>query len=134
MTKRFKIWLAVSLIGVFVAGFASGLLAGAVHARHVFFGRHHHGFAGDRFRDHLKRELQLTPEQNQQVEPILERLGDQLDTIRAETRRRVGDAMAQSHRQIVPLLTPEQQEKLQGMRRRHHHMMRMRGEKPPDEP
>ena len=133
MTKRFKIWLAVSLIGVFVAGFASGLFAGAVHARHVFFGRHH-GFAGDRFRDHLRRELKLTPEQYQQVAPVLDQLGEQLDTIRLETRRRVSATMTQSHQQIVPLLTPEQREKLEGMRRHHHHMMRMRGEKPPDEP
>jgi Spy/CpxP family protein refolding chaperone len=130
MTKRFKVWLAISLIGVFVAGIASGLFAGAIHARHLFMGRHG-GFTGQRMREHLRRELHLTPEQYEKVAPIIDRTSAQLEAIRNETGQRVAQTMKESHSEIAPLLTPEQREKLERMRERHRHIIRLRGGLPP---
>ncbi|MDQ6911592.1 MAG: periplasmic heavy metal sensor [Verrucomicrobiota bacterium] len=133
MTKQWKLWLALALLVVFFAGGALGLCAGVIHARQMFFGRHG-GFAGNRMREHLRRELQLTPEQYDKVRPILDQTEKRLEEIRAETGQRVREAMNQSHNEIVPLLNPEQRKKLDEMRERHRHIMRMHGGEMPPPP
>ncbi len=130
MTRALKWWLALGVIVVFFAGVATGLFAGAWHARRTFIGGHSAHFH-QRMRNHLQRELQLTSEQSEQVGPILDRMTQQLDAIREETGRRVGVTMSQSHDEMLPLLTPEQQKKLNEMRERHRRMQRMHGDAPP---
>ncbi len=133
MTKHWKLWLALALLVVFLAGGALGLCAGVIHARQVFFARHG-GFAGGRMREHLRRKLELTPEQYDKVSPILDQTERRLEEIRAETGQRVREAMNQSHDQIVPLLNPDQRKKLDEMRERHRHIMRMHGGDMPPPP
>jgi Spy/CpxP family protein refolding chaperone len=128
--KSWKWWLVLVLVFVFFAGAAAGLFAGAWHARHIFFGRHG-GHFHDRMREHLKRELSLTPEQDTKVGPILDGISNRLDEIRKETDKRVAETMTQAHDEIVPFLTPEQREKLEKMRQRHRRMLRMHGGPPP---
>ena len=130
MTRGLKWWLALGVVVVFFAGVATGLFAGAWHARRVFFGGHSAQFH-QRMRNHLQRELQLTPEQSEKVGPILERMTQQLDAIREETRHRVAATMGQSHDEMIPLLTPEQQQKLNEMRERHRRMLPMGDDPPP---
>lgn len=122
MTKALKWWLAISLVVVFFAGAALGLFACALHARHFFFHRHGPQVA-ERIRMHLQRELKLTPEQSEKISPTVDRLATQLETIRKETSERVGAAMNESHHEIIPLLTPEQRERLDRMRERHQRIM-----------
>src|SRR3954468_13764685 len=116
---RFTIALAL----VFLAGLATGVFGGAWHARHAFAGRHGERM-GDRMREHLRRELNLTPEQVQEVNPIVETMAKQLQEIRAESGRRVSETIAQSHEQIAAHLTPEQQAELQRLQQRHQEMLR----------
>ena len=132
MTRALKWWLVFGVVVVFFAGVASGLFAGAWHARRVFIGGHSARFH-QRMREHLQRELKLTPEQTEKVGPILDRTAQQLDTIREETGRRVTETINQSHDEMLPLLTPEQQEKLKEMRERHRRMLRRGGGPPPEE-
>jgi hypothetical protein len=131
MTKALKWWLAISLVVVFCAGAALGLFGCALHARHLFV--HRHGpHVADRIRMHLQQELKLTPEQSEKISPMVERLATQLEAIRKETGERVAAAMSESHREITPLLTAEQRERLDKMRERHHRiMMHMRDFGPP---
>ncbi len=126
MTNALKWRIAIVLVIVFAAGVATGLLAGARHARHVFFARHSAHF-GDRMREHLKQELKLTPEQYEKVAPVIDEMGARLELIRDETSKRVADTMGESHNKIVPLLNEEQRSKLDRMKRRHHRMLRFRG-------
>jgi len=129
MTRTLKWWIAIAAVVVFFAGAAVGLFGGAVHVRQQHMMMIRHGpRVGERFQAHLQRELNLTPEQQQQIAPIIQRLGARLNSIRQETSARVAEAMNQSHEEIVPLLTPEQRERLEEMRRRHEEMMRRRGE------
>lgn len=131
MTKSFKRWLAFAFVVVFLAGIATGLFAGALHAHHFMAGEHDGVQMGQRMREHLRRELQLTPEQYEKVAPIIDATSARLESIRSETGRRVSEAMNESHDQIVPLLTPEQRQRLEQMRERHRHMIRLRGGLPP---
>ncbi len=125
MTRALKLWLALALVVVFGAGLATGLYAGArQHKRGVY--KQHRPFMGERMREHLRRELDLTPEQAAQVGPILERTATQLDAIRQETRQRIGETMNASHQEIAPLLNPEQRERLSEIRDRHIRVMRRR--------
>jgi Spy/CpxP family protein refolding chaperone len=95
---------------------------------------------GERMREHLRRELDLTPEQAAKIDPILDQTSKRLDAIRDETSKRVGEAMNESHRQIAPLLTADQQARLEKMHLKHrrilrfHHMHPPPDESPPDAP
>ncbi|MDQ6860143.1 MAG: hypothetical protein M3032_03185 [Verrucomicrobiota bacterium] len=122
MTAKLKGWLALALVVVFLAGGALGVLGGALHARNiVVHGRG--GFGPERMRQHLRRQLQLTDEQAAKIDPVIDRTAARIDAIRRETADRVAETMNESHREIAPLLTPEQQERLEQMRRRHMEMM-----------
>jgi len=125
MTTALKWRIAIVLVIVFAAGVATGVLAGARRARHIFFAKHSAHF-GDRMRGHLKHELKLTPEQYEKAAPIIDEMGKRLDFIRDETSKRVASTMEESHSQIVPILNGEQREKLERMKRRHHRIMRFR--------
>jgi len=133
MTTTLKLWIATSLVVVFFAGAALGVFAGARHARQLGFVRHG-GQMPDRMRRHLQHQLDLTPEQSRQIAPVVDRLADQLELIRNETSARVAKTMDESHREIAPLLTPEQRERLQQMRRRHGRMLRRHDFGPPHGP
>lgn len=123
MTKGLQWRVTLVLVLVFFAGLASGLFAGAFHARHVFVGRHGPSMAG-RMREHLRHELRLTPEQFGKIAPVIDRSAEQLELIRRETSSRVAATMEASSREIVPLLTSEQRERLDRMREKHQRMRR----------
>lgn len=125
MTRALKWWLALALVVVFGAGLATGLFAGARHHKRSVF-KERRPFMGERMREHLRRELDLTPEQSAKIAPILDRTAAQLDTIREETQQRISDTMNTSHQEIAPLLNPEQRERLSQIRERHVRMMRRR--------
>jgi len=57
------------------------------------------------------------------ISPIIEKTGTQLEEIRGDTGRRVREAIAQAHRDIAPILTPEQKERLQQMEQRQRRWM-----------
>jgi Spy/CpxP family protein refolding chaperone len=63
------------------------------------------------------------------ISPIIDKEGAQLEEIRGDTGRRVREIFAEAHREIRPILTPEQQQRLQQMeeRRRHWSQNRQRG-------
>src|SRR5215212_1728629 len=126
ISSTLKWRLILAFVIVFCAGVAIGVMGAAHHARREFFARHSMHF-GDRMREHLRRELKLTPEQYDKVAPIIDEMSNRLEVIRGDTSRKVAETMGESHSQIVPLLTAEQREKLDKMKRRHERMLHFRG-------
>lgn len=122
MSRALKWRIAIGFLLVFLAGAATGVFAGAWHARNAFAGRHG-GMIGERMREHLKRQLNLTPDQLREVDPILDRTAAQLQTIRSETGARVSQTMEQSHQELAKHLTSDQQAQLQKLKKRHLRMM-----------
>ncbi len=110
-----------SLKAKLVAGFILAFLAGAVtgafftfhegHRWHDGFGRHPHPVA-ERMRDRIKSQLDLTPEQMAKVGPILDRAGNELQQIRAETGAKVRQVMSETRQSLEPLLSDAQRAKL----------------------
>ena len=122
MNQSLKWKLIAGFLLVFVAGGLTGGFIAATTARHYFFGPGHHPAGAQRMREHLKAELDLTPEQVAKISPIVDKTAAQLEQIRRDTARRVRDTFAEAHRQMSADLTPEQQAKLEKMRERHRRL------------
>jgi Spy/CpxP family protein refolding chaperone len=70
-------------------------------------GRHHMSL------DTMTEQLNLTPEQKAKVQPILDQVKPQLETIHREAMEKSKAVMENAMNQIRPVLTPEQQKKLE---------------------
>ena len=62
--------------------------------------------------EHSTERLDLTPQQKTQIQPIIDQASPQLETIRREAMEKTKAVMDNAMAQIRPLLTPEQQKKL----------------------
>ena len=132
MSEALKWKLIAGFLLVFIAGGVTGGFIGATHARHFFLGSPHSHRLPDRMREHLRRQLDLTPDQMAKISPIVDQTSSKLEAIRVETAKRVRVTLDESHRQIAPELTPEQRTKLEKMERLHKNRMRHRGFAPPE--
>jgi Spy/CpxP family protein refolding chaperone len=124
--------LAFAFLLVFSAGGVTGAFFGLHHLRHhIIMGPPHSGEVGDRMREHLRRTLDLTPEQETKLGPIVEATSAKLEAIRTETAERVRTVMEESKKEVAPLLTAEQQKKLDKLESEHRKMMLHHGFDPP---
>jgi len=121
MSRALQWKLIVGFILVFVAGGMTGAFFGASHARRIFFEAHHGGMMSERMREHLRRQLNLTPEQVAKISPIIDKTAAQLEQIRRDTGRRVHETFAEAHQQMAAHLTDEQRVKLQKIEAHHRH-------------
>jgi Spy/CpxP family protein refolding chaperone len=132
MNGALKSKLALAFFLVFVAGVATGAFFGVHHlTHHLILGPPHSGDVPDKMREHLRRALGLTAEQEKKIAPIVDATSAKLETIRVETAGRVRTVMEDSKREIAPLLTPEQQKKLDQLESEHRKMMMHHGFLPP---
>jgi Spy/CpxP family protein refolding chaperone len=136
MNNALKWKLAFAFLLVFIAGLTTGGLLSTHHIKRHFLGPPHSGDVPGRMREHLQRELDLTPEQSAKIAPIVDATSAKLEAIRVETAERVRQVMEESKREIAPQLTPEQQEKLQKLKQKHLKILRHHGFDPhsPDSP
>ena len=128
MNNSLKGKLALAFLLVFVAGAATGVFLGLHHlTHHIILGPPHSGDVPERMREHLRRALGLTAEQENKIAPIVDATSSKLETIRVETAERVRTVMEESKKEIAPLLTPEQQKKLDKLDSEHRRMMHLHG-------
>jgi Spy/CpxP family protein refolding chaperone len=124
MNSALKWKLAFAFLLVFVAGAATGAFFGVHHLKqHIILGPPHSGDVPDKMREHFRRALGLTAEQENKIAPIIDATSAKLETIRVETAERVRTVMEESKRAVAPLLTPEQQKKLEKLESQHRKMM-----------
>ncbi|MEP6823135.1 MAG: hypothetical protein ABI946_12395 [Chthoniobacterales bacterium] len=128
MMRNLQWQIVLGLTLAFFAGAATGLFGGVWYARRAFDERHGQ-MMGDRMRERIQHQLDLTPEQMALVDPILNKTAQRLQVIRAETGERVEQVMEDSHREMAALLTPEQQAKLEDLKQRHEHHRQRREER-----
>ncbi len=135
MNGGLKSKIAIAFLLVFVAGGVTGAFFGLHHLRHhIILGPPHSGEVGDRMREHLRRSLDLTSEQETKIKPIVDATSAKLEAIRVETAERVRAVMEESKKEVAPLLTPEQQKKLDKLESEHRKMMLHHGFDPPPPP
>ncbi|HEU5248071.1 MAG TPA: hypothetical protein VFU09_13360 [Candidatus Udaeobacter sp.] len=120
MNEALKWKLIAGFLLVFVAGGIAGVALGGLYARHLFFEFHHPRMISVRMKEQFRSELHLTPEQVAKINPIIDKTAADLQQVRRDTGRRVGEIWAEAHQRIAANLTDEQRQKLQQMKERHH--------------
>ena len=73
--------------------------------------------------DHVTKQLDLTPQQQAQVAPILDAAKPQIAAIHKEAMEKTHAIMQASTTQIRAILTPEQQQKLDKLQAAHEKML-----------
>jgi Spy/CpxP family protein refolding chaperone len=124
MNEALKWKLAFAFLLVFIAGLTTGCLFGALHLkkRHII-GPPHSGDVAGRMREHFRKALDLTAEQETKIMPIVDATSTKLDAIRIETAQRVRAVMEEGKREIAPQLSAEQQKKLEKLEAHHRKIM-----------
>ena len=72
--------------------------------------------------EHLSEKLDLTAEQKATVQPIIDQAKPQIAAIHQEAMEKMRAIMESAGAQIRPLLTPQQQEKFDAMKKAHEDM------------
>ena len=72
--------------------------------------------------DHLTKDLNLTDEQKSKVQPIIDQTKPQLAAIHKEAMEKMHALLENAGNQIRPLLTPQQQQKFDAMKKAHEDM------------
>ena len=104
------------LIGYIIALFGAGIAVGELLPRPLFPAHaptaDHHMNIAEMLRHKLKTKLDLTPDQQAQIEPLVQAASLKFQAIHDESYRQTEEASKELDAQIRPLLTPDQQGKL----------------------
>jgi Spy/CpxP family protein refolding chaperone len=93
---------------------------------------HHGGGARGHGLERLTEGLNLTPDQQAKVQPIINQAQPQIAAIHREAMQKMKAVVENTASQIRPLLTPEQQKKLDDNQKAHRGRMNARN-RPRDE-
>ena len=72
--------------------------------------------------EHLSKDLNLTDDQKTKVQPIIDQTRPQIAAIHKEAMEKMHALLESAGAQIRPLLTPEQQQKFDAMKKAHEDM------------
>jgi Spy/CpxP family protein refolding chaperone len=103
--------LTLGSLGVYAQGGEHG------HRKMMFHG------GGKMALEHLTKDLDLTPQQQAQVQPIVEQAKPQIRAIHQEAMQKTRAVMENCAGQIRPLLTPQQQAKFDAIKKAHEDML-----------
>ena len=119
MNRKNIISLTITLILGFTIGF---FVSGRLSKRRI---HHYHQTIRDHrmLGEHIMQQLELNTEQQEAIEPKLDSMLSLHMKIRKQHRRERDSLHNQMKEELMPLLTPEQQERLLQMRKRHHRRM-----------
>lgn len=124
MNRALQWKLIAGFLLVFIAGGTTGAFLGASHVRKIFFESPRRGMMGERMRERLRTELNLTSEQLAKISPIIDKAAGQLQEVRRDTGERVRELIKQTHREIGVHLTEEQRARLEKIEARHSKWMK----------
>jgi hypothetical protein len=111
-TKAITTAVAVLLIGIAIGA----LVVGPVIARH-HFRRTDRTHGREHFVAALEGRIKPSPSQAGEVEAILNKYADRLDSLRTSQRKEAEAIFDSLDTELAPVLTPEQRERLESQRR-----------------
>jgi Spy/CpxP family protein refolding chaperone len=100
---------------ILLAGIAIGVAASLLVAGRPMLGPER---TADRMIQGLRHELRLSPQQRQQIEPIIHRHMERLDQIRRDARPQIENELRRMNEEIVPILDDRQRAEWVQMQRR----------------
>lgn len=112
-------WLVMTLI--FLLGIGSGVLLTLGLAPH-FFGPPGAKEMQDRWMMHLTHRLNLTPDQQTKIQPIIASASSRIQAVHQSDKGTISGIMAEATSQISALLQPDQREELKKMERNRERM------------
>lgn len=120
MNSLSKTKLILYLMAIFVAGGVTGAVVALKADKQMMTEAPRPARLETRYlRDRFQSKLGLTPAQSQVIEPILEKMSEDLKSIRQDATKRISAIMKTSYDQISKQLTPEQRQKLDEMQKDH---------------
>lgn len=118
--------LTLTIAGAIALGGGAALQAKGPGEEGGWKGKHGRGHRMEFKMEHLTKDLDLTPEQKAQIDPIMEQVKPQIKAIHEEAMKKSQAVMAESMAKIRPLLTPAQQAKFDKMKEAREKMREAR--------
>ena len=126
MTSVGKWKLGVYVLVIFLAGGGSGALIAWKVCRRMPAVPAPPAQIGARLRARFQSRLDLTPEQVQKVEPMIDQAMHRVEAIRQETARQVFANVSNLDEQVLTVLTPEQKLKFEELERQRREYLRQK--------
>ena len=133
MNSLSKTKIILYLIAIFAAGGVTGATVAVKATKQMMAETPRTGRMEARYlKEKFQSKLNLTPEQSKVIDPLLDKMSEDLKSIRAETSRRIGMVMKSSYEQIGKELTAEQRVQLETMKKDHSDSTHRRSKLFPD--
>ena len=112
MIKKYRIWVALTLLAVFALGAAAGVL-GERYIMHRPYRRTAQPHTPFPLLGPVAKALALTAEQQDKLREIFKRSDERMKMLDTEIHARLRDVRAQLKSEVDAVLTPEQRAKLE---------------------
>ena len=112
-----KTKLFMYLAAIFIAGGVTGATVAVKASKQMAEAPRFGHLEAHYLKERFQSKLSLTPEQAQVIEPILEKVSDDLKGIRTDCTKRIGGIMKNAYEQIGKELTADQRVKLEQMKK-----------------
>ena len=126
MTSPGKLKLSLYVLAIFLAGAGSGALVTWNLCRSTPAAPLPPAEIGARLRTRFQSRLALTPEQSQQIDPMIDQAMRRVEEIRRETASHVFANVSNLHAQVLTVLTPEQKEPFEALERERRAYLRQK--------
>ncbi len=118
--------LALYVLAIFLAGAGSGVLITWRVCRSPPVARLTPAEIGARLRARFQSRLELTPDQVQKIQPMIDQAMRRVEAIRRETASNVFANVSTLHEQVLTVLTPEQKAKFEELERERRDYLRQK--------
>ncbi|MGQ9800270.1 MAG: hypothetical protein ACUVRL_01175 [Candidatus Saccharicenans sp.] len=128
MNNKYKLWVTLSLIAVFILGVAVGVIGDKwlLEKKKPASRQRQEPFPT---LEVIAKELQLTPEQEEKIREVFKRSEERFQAFREEIHTRLTELRDQLKTEMDEVFTPEQEKKMQELMDRY--MRQRRREVPP---
>ena len=126
MSHLTKNKIIVYLAAIFLVGGVTGAVLGWTGAKERWSHPPDGKMICDHVRHRLRSDLNLRPDQMQQIDPILERRAKEMDAIHSRTIKEIEEIIRSSNENIVKVLDPEQRTKFEDLEKKRQEFMRHR--------
>jgi Spy/CpxP family protein refolding chaperone len=126
MTSPGKWKLGVYVLAIFLAGAGSGALIGWQVCRRTPVAPVPPAEIGARLRARFQSQLALMPDQVQKIDPMIDQAMRRVEAIRKETASQVFANVSDLHKQMLTVLTPEQEVKFEELERERRDYLRQK--------
>jgi Spy/CpxP family protein refolding chaperone len=126
MTSLGKQKLAAYVVAIFLAGGGTGALITWQTCQGRAIAPLSPAEIGARLRARFQSRLDLTPQQVNKINPLIDQAMRQVESIRSETASHVFANVSNLHEQVLLVLTPEQQAKFEQLERERREYLRQK--------